>query len=218
MFSHPKHMHFGRRHFARGGPFAGGPFAGGPFPGGPFPGGPGGPGPFARGPFGRGPGGPGRGGRGGLGRFFAHGDLRLVLLALLAEKPRHGYELIKAVEERVGGAYTPSPGVVYPTLTMHEELGYVAAQPGEGAKKAYEVTPEGQAYLDANRATVDALLARMDEAGRAYGGGPAPQVLRAMENLRLALRLRMSRGPLTEPQVQAVAAALDAAAVAVEQA
>ena len=66
----------------------------------------------------------GHGGRSGLGRFFAHGDLRLVILHLIAEKPRHGYEIIKAIEEQVGGAYSPSPGVIYPTLTLLEEIGY----------------------------------------------------------------------------------------------
>jgi DNA-binding PadR family transcriptional regulator len=157
------------------------------------------------------------GGRSGLGRFFAHGDLRLVILHLIAEKPRHGYEIIKAIEERVAGAYSPSPGVVYPTLTMLEELGHVTVSAGEGAKKLHEITAEGRAYLDANRPAVDALLARMNEAGRAHGGGPAPQILRAMENLKLALRLRLSRGPLSEEQANAVAAALDAAATSVER-
>src|SRR5215470_19747201 len=76
-----------------------------------------------------------RGGRGGLGRFFAHGDLRLVILSLIAEKPRHGYEIIKAIEDQVGGAYSPSPGVIYPTLTLLEELGYVTVQASDGAKK-----------------------------------------------------------------------------------
>ena len=111
--------------------------------------------------------------------------------------------------------------MVYPTLTLLEEQGYVAvqaAQPGEGSKKSYAITPEGQAFLDANRATVDALLARMAEAGRAQGGAPAPQVVRAVQNLHLALRLRLGRGPLTDEQAQAVAAALDAAAAAVERA
>ncbi len=164
-----------------------------------------------RGRGGRGP------GRGGLGRFFAHGDLRLVFLSLIADKPRHGYELIKAVEERVAGAYAPSPGVVYPTLTLLEELGYVTVQSGDG-KKLYEITAEGRAFLEANRAAVDTLFARMDAAAREQGGPPAPPVLRAMENLRLALRLRLTRGPLDEAQAQAVAAALDAAAVAVERA
>jgi DNA-binding PadR family transcriptional regulator len=158
------------------------------------------------------------GGRSGLGRFFAHGDLRLVILALIAEKPRHGYEIIKAIEERVGGSYSPSPGVIYPTLTLLEELGYVTvATAAEGGRKLHEVTDQGRAFLDANRPTLDALLARMDEAGRAQGGGPAPQVLRAMENLKLALRMRMARGPLTAEQADAVAAALDAAATGVER-
>jgi len=160
----------------------------------------------------------GRQGRGGgLGRFFAHGDLRLVILHLIAGKPRHGYEIIKEIEEQVAGAYSPSPGVIYPTLTHLEELGYVTVSTGDGAKKLHEITAEGRAFLDANRRAVDALLARMVETNRAHGGGTAPQILRAMENLRLALRLRLSRGPLSEEQINAVAAAIDAAATGVEQ-
>jgi DNA-binding PadR family transcriptional regulator len=159
----------------------------------------------------------GRGGRSGLGRLFAHGDLRLVILHLIAERPRHGYEIIKAIEDLAGGAYSPSPGVIYPTLTLLEELGYVTVSAGEGAKKLHTITPEGEAHLVAWRPAVDALLARMAEASRAHGGGPAPQIMRAMENLRLALRLRLARGPLTEEQANAVAAAIDAAATRVEQ-
>ncbi|MFC0385686.1 PadR family transcriptional regulator [Muricoccus vinaceus] len=166
-------------------------------------------------------GGMGRGGpgRSGLGRFFAHGDLRLVILHLVAEKPRHGYELIRAIEDRVGGAYSPSPGVIYPTLTLLEELGLVTAHAGEGpgGKKLHQITEEGHAFLAENRVAVEALLARMDEAGRVHGGGPAPQVARAVENLRMALRLRLARGPLSEEQALAVAAALDAAATSVER-
>jgi DNA-binding PadR family transcriptional regulator len=158
------------------------------------------------------------GGRGGLGRFFAHGDLRLVILHLIAEKPRHGYEIIKAIEERVGGAYSPSPGVIYPTLTLLEELGYVSVgSASEGGRKLHEITAQGRDFMAANQATLDRLLARMDEAGRAHGDGPAPQVIRAMENLKLALRMRMARGPLTAEQADAVAAALDAAATGVER-
>ena len=159
-----------------------------------------------------------RGGRGGLGRFFAHGDLRLVILNLIAEKPRHGYEIIKAIEDQVGGAYSPSPGVIYPTLTLLEELGYVTVQASaDGAKKLHEITAEGKAFLSANRDALEPLLARMAEASRAAGDGPAPQILRAMENLKLALRLRLVRGPLSAEQATAVAAALDAATVAVEK-
>ena len=118
---------------------------------------------------------------------------------------------------QVAGAYSPSPGVIYPTLTLLDELGYVTVSTGDGAKKLHEITAEGRAFLDANRRAVDALLARMAETSRAHGGGPAPQILRAMENLKLALRLRLSRGPLSEEQINAVAAAIDAAATGVEQ-
>ena len=178
---------------------------------------------FARGDHGHDEYQPGRyrhgrgGGRSGLGRFFAHGDLRLVILDLIAEKPRHGYEIIKAIEDQVGGAYSPSPGVIYPTLTLLEELGHVTVSTGDGGRKLHAITPEGRAFLEASRSTVEALRARMAEAGRTYGGGPAPQILRAMENLKLALRMRLARGPLDEAQINAVAAVLDAAAIGVEQ-
>lgn len=154
--------------------------------------------------------------RGGLGRFFAHGDLRVVVLGLIAEKPRHGYEIIKAIEDEVGGAYSPSPGVVYPTLTLLEDLGYIATAPAEGGKKLHTITPEGQVFLEANRETLEALRARMAAAAARGGAAQAPQIVRAIENLRMALRLRLSAGPLAEAQVAAIAAALDAAARAVE--
>jgi DNA-binding PadR family transcriptional regulator len=154
--------------------------------------------------------------RGG-GRLFDQGDLRFVILQLVAEKPRYGYEIIKAIEEKVGGAYSPSPGVVYPTLTMLEELGYATVGASEGGKKLYAITAEGTAFLDANRDAVATIFHRMAKIQEAQGGGPAPQILRAMENLRLALRLRMTRGPLTEEEVRAIADALDAAAVKVER-
>src|SRR5688572_32207311 len=107
----------------------------------------------------------GRHGKGGgdtmrAGRMLAHGDLRLIALALIAEQPRHGYEIIKLLEDRTAGWYSPSPGIVYPTLTFLEEAGYVTAQ-AEGAKKLYAITPEGQAHLAENRDFVDAVLERM---------------------------------------------------------
>jgi len=158
-----------------------------------------------------------RHGRGGLGRFFAHGDLRLVILSLVADKPSHGYEIIKAIEERVGGAYSPSPGVIYPTLTLLEELGFVTVTPEDGGKKLHTITSAGHSFLDANRKTLDALTARMAEAAETHGGGMAAPILRGMENVKLALRMRLARGRLTEEQTNAVAAALDAAATAIER-
>jgi DNA-binding PadR family transcriptional regulator len=157
----------------------------------------------------------GRGGH-GLGRFFAHGDLRLVILHLIAEKPRHGYDLIKAIEDGVAGAYSPSPGVIYPTLTLLEELGYVTAT-AEGVKKLHEITTEGRAFLEANRNALDTLIQRMSEAGAVRGGGRSPAIMRAMENLKVALRLRMARGSIMDEQIDAIAAAIDAAAGKVEK-
>ena len=115
---------------------------------------------FGDGPrFGRG------GGRGGgdwfrVGRMLAQGDLKLLALALIAEQPRHGYELIKLIEEKTSGFYSPSPGVVYPTLTFLEEAGYVTAE-SEGAKKRYTITEEGRAYLEENREVADMVLERL---------------------------------------------------------
>lgn len=156
--------------------------------------------------------------RGGMrrGRLLDHGDLRFVILQLVAEKPRYGYELIKAIEEKFAGVYTPSPGVVYPTLTLLEELGNVAVA-AQGAKKLYTITPEGTAFLAENQATVAAIFDRIQEASRTHGGAPAPQIVRAFENLKLALSLRLSRGPISEEQALRLAAAIDAAAAAVER-
>lgn len=154
---------------------------------------------------------------GGPRRFFDHGDLKFVVLALIAEKPRHGYEIIKEIEGRVGGAYAPSPGVIYPLLTMLEEMGLAQLSDSEGAKKLYAITPQGEAELAANRPGVDALFARIAAAREMFASGRSPQIVRAMENLKLALRLRMERGPLNEAEVTQVAAALDAAAQAIER-
>lgn len=118
----------------------------------------------------RGPrGGRGRGGGGGgdmfrIGRMLAHGDLKLLALSLIAEQPRHGYEIIKLIEEKTGGWYSPSPGVVYPTLTFLEEAGHVTAEP-DGAKKLYSITEEGRAYLEQNRDFADAIMARLSQIG-----------------------------------------------------
>jgi DNA-binding PadR family transcriptional regulator len=152
------------------------------------------------------------------GRVFEQGDLRMLLLQLIAAKPSHGYELIKAVEDSVGGAYAPSPGVVYPTLTLLEDLGYAKVTDAEGGKKLYAITPEGQAWLDSQAEAVAGLNARVEEVAAASRGRNAPQLVRAMENLRTSLRLRLSRGPLDDAQVETIAEALDAAAKAVERA
>jgi DNA-binding PadR family transcriptional regulator len=151
------------------------------------------------------------------GRPFDYGELRLLALAMIAEQPRHGYELMKAIEERMGGTYSPSPGVIYPTLAWLEDMGYAAVETEDAGRKRYRITSEGEAFLTANRAAVDDLLARLGqtEDGR-RDGIPAP-VLRAMQNLKLAVRLRLRRGGLDAAAAEAIASALDSAAQTVER-
>ena len=162
------------------------------------------------------------GGFGGRMRFaarvFEGGDLKLVLLQLIAEKPRHGYELMKAIEEKLNGAYAPSPGLVYPTLTMLEEMGYATVSTTDGSKKLYTITEEGKKYLEENKDAVNGLFERMNEMGSAFGVGRSPQILRAVENFRYALRLKTSSGQITPEQMQKIVDAIDAAAKTIEQA
>ena len=111
----------------------------------------------------------GRHGMGGgdmmrAGRMLAQGDLRLIALALIAEQPRYGYEIIKLLEDKTAGWYSPSPGIVYPTLTYLEEAGHVTVQ-AEGAKKLYTITDEGRAHLEQNRVFVDAVFERLAAIG-----------------------------------------------------
>jgi DNA-binding PadR family transcriptional regulator len=126
-------------------------------------------------------------------RMLAQGDLRLVALALIAEAPRHGYEIIKLLEEKTADWYSPSPGIVYPTLTYLEEAGYVTAST-EGSKKLYAITDEGRAYLESNRDLVDVVLDRLAALGE-----------RVNRWRRAARREREDRRPL--PQL--VESALD---------
>lgn len=159
----------------------------------------------------------GRHGGGRHGRAFDYGELRLVVLAMIAEQPHHGYELIKAIEERMAGSYSPSPGVIYPTLAWLEDMGYTAPETADGARKRYRITEEGQAFLTANRAAVDALFSRIGSAGAVRPEGVPAPVVRGMENLKTALRLRLRRGPIAQAEAETIAAALDAAAQAVER-
>lgn len=117
------------------------------------------------GPFGGPFGGGFRGGGLRTARMLASGDLQLLILLLLSEKPRHGYEIIKAIEEHSSGVYTPSPGMVYPALTYLEETGYAQAS-AEGTKKLYSITAEGTAYLDKNRTVADETWNRLALIGR----------------------------------------------------
>jgi DNA-binding PadR family transcriptional regulator len=147
------------------------------------------------------------------GRILAQGDLQLIALALIAEQPRHGYEIIKVLEEKTSGWYSPSPGIVYPTLTYLEEVGYVTAQT-EGAKKLYTITEEGRAHLEANRDLADTVFDRLASIGervarwRRMSGRDSddrravpPLVEAALNNLREAALTRIDADADAESRV-----------------
>src|SRR5215216_821852 len=127
-------------------------------------------------------------------QMFESGEIKFVILRLLKEKPRHGYEVIKALEERMAGCYTPSPGTVYPTLQMLEDQGYVRGVEADG-KKVYEVTPEGLKYLDEHRDLLDEIVDRVRETVRDFTGGAVGEVQREFARLaRTTFRHAWRRG------------------------
>ncbi|ARQ02529.1 PadR family transcriptional regulator [Pseudorhodoplanes sinuspersici] len=156
------------------------------------------------------------GGRHGR-RLFDYGELRLLVLAMIAEEPRHGYELMRAIEERMGGSYSPSPGVIYPTLSWIEDMGYAVVETEDSGRKRYRVTPEGEASIAANKPAIDALFARIGMAGKGRREGVPAPIIRAMENLKLALRLRLRNGPVDQADAARIAEAIDEAAQKVER-
>jgi DNA-binding PadR family transcriptional regulator len=152
------------------------------------------------------------------GRMLAQGDLRLIALALIAEQPRHGYDIIKQLEEKTSGWYSPSPGIVYPTLTYLEEAGHLTSQ-ADGAKKLYAITDAGRAYLEENREFVDAVMTRLAYIGkkaehmrRRFGEDEEnsrrspPLVKAALDNLRDVAAKRLEEDPELEARIVEVLA------------
>jgi len=182
---HGHHEHWGhgcggrwaaRRSFGRGGGF----------------------GSFGGGPFGRGFGGPfGRRGP----RMFDSGALRLVVLGLIAEEPRHGYDIIKALESQFHGAYSPSPGAIYPMLQMMEEADLVVSQ-ATGNKRLYTITEAGRAYLKENKADLDRINEQLEEVSGDMQGAALGDAFRA---LRRSLHQRLRGGEMTAEQAQKAA-------------
>lgn len=161
---------------------------------------------------------PGHGDGGGFGRrrgLYDGDELRVVLLALIAQTPRHGYDLIREIEERSGGLYAPSPGVVYPTLTMLQDMGLIEESAAAGTRKVYAATAEGQAHLKENKEHADALLARLAELKSAQKGDRGP-VRRAMRNLHAALAEKLARADSDET-MHKIAALLDEATQKIER-
>jgi DNA-binding PadR family transcriptional regulator len=154
----------------------------------------------------------GRGGRSSRGaRMFGHGDLKYVILQLLDEKPRHGYEIIKELEDRFGGLYSPSPGTVYPTLTMLEDLGYAKSVAEEGGKRIYEITAEGKTYLGENKSTVEDIFERIADFGSMFFSAPMGRVNGAVRDLARSVYASATRGERDADRLEKIAAILDRA-------
>jgi DNA-binding PadR family transcriptional regulator len=159
----------------------------------------------------------GRGEGGGRRRLFDSGELRLVLLKLIEEQPRHGYDLIREIEELSGGAYAPSPGVIYPTLTLLSDMGLTEEAKAEGARKLFEITHAGTVHLTERTLEVDAAMAKLAEMSARRERTDGAPVRRAMGNLREVLQTRLLRDDVTIETLHDVAALLDEAAQRIER-
>ena len=166
---------------------------------------------------GHGHGGRGHGGRGRGGRMFGQGELRLLLLSLVTGEPRHGYDLIRAIEELTGGTYAPSPGVVYPTLSLLVDEGLIAEAPGDGARRAFAATDAGRAEIEARAEEVAAIIDRLKALAEASDRESSPSILRAMANLKLALKGRVFAAAFDESVAHQIADILDEAARRIER-
>ena len=156
-------------------------------------------------------------GRGRRQRMFDSGELRLVLLKLIADEPRHGYVLIRRIEELTGGAYAPSPGVIYPTLTLLDDMGLIEAQQSEGAKKLFAITDAGTAELEANKESAERLIARLADIGEERQRTDSASVRRAMGNLKAVLMNRLGERDLDEATLHDIVALIDEAAQKIER-
>jgi DNA-binding PadR family transcriptional regulator len=150
-------------------------------------------------------------------RVFESGELRLVLLKLVAEQPRHGYDLIRAIEELTGGRYAPSPGVVYPTLTMLQDMGLVEEADSEGARKPFQITEGGKAHLEENEEEADELIERLKRLNPTQSPEGGMPIWRAMRNLGVAIRNRVQQGEISQETIYEVAALIDELAQKIER-
>ena len=150
-------------------------------------------------------------------RMFDSGELRLVLLRLINDEPRHGYDLIRAIEDMTGGEYAPSPGVIYPTLTLLQDMGLIEEAPGEGARKPFQATEAGRAHLTEKEAEVDAIFDRLAELAPDQERSAGPAIGRAVKNLMTALSHRIGRDGLDDELLHEIASILDDAAQRIER-
>ena len=150
-------------------------------------------------------------------RVFDSAELRLVLLKLISDQARHGYDLIRAIEEMTAGAYSPSPGVVYPTLTLLSDMGHIREEQSDGSRKTFSITPDGAAFLEERKAEVERLIARLTEMASVRERVDATAIRRAMGNLRTVLINRLGKEQMTAETLHAVTAIIDEAAQRIER-
>ncbi|MCY7280643.1 MAG: PadR family transcriptional regulator [Sphingomonas bacterium] len=159
----------------------------------------------------------GPGGRGGRRRMFESGELRLVLLKLIADEPRHGYDLIRALEQMTGGDYAPSPGTIYPTLTLLQDMGLIAEQADDRPRKAFAITDEGKAHLAEKADEVAGLIDRLERHGERRERADRAPIKRAVGNLMTALWHKVAHEGGSDERLHAIAAILDEAAQKIER-
>ncbi len=167
--------------------------------------------------FGRHGGGGHGGGHGRGGRMFEQGAIKLLALSLVAERPCYGYDLIKFIEGLVGGDYSPSPGVIYPTLAYLVDMGWATVADGEAGRKQYTVTPAGLEQLERQRADLSALQERLKGVREGAGARRSPDIMRAMGNLKAVLQTRFAQEGADAGLARRVAALIDEAALAIQK-
>ncbi|WFW13776.1 PadR family transcriptional regulator [Citrobacter freundii] len=159
----------------------------------------------------------GRGGGGRRQRFFGHGELRLVILDILTRDASHGYELIKAIETLTQGHYTPSPGVIYPTLDFLQDQELIVISEEEGGRKQITITTQGQQWLEENREHLALIHERVKARCVGFELRKNPQMKRALENFKAVLDLRVNHGDTSDAQIKKIIGIIDRAALDIAQ-
>lgn len=159
----------------------------------------------------------GRGGGGRRQRFFGHGELRLVILDILTRDASHGYELIKAIETLTQGNYTPSPGVIYPTLDFLQDQALIVISDEEGGRKQLTITVQGQQWLDENREQLELIHERVKARCVGFELRKNPQMKRALDNFKAVLDLRINHGDTNDAQIKKIIGIIDRASLDITQ-
>ncbi len=150
-------------------------------------------------------------------RFFAHGDLRLVVLNLLSQRASHGYELIKAIETLTSGHYTPSPGVIYPTIDFLQQQNFIMLSDTPHGRKVITITDNGHFFLEQNRTLLQPILERINICTVGASLRRRPEMKRALDNIKSVLDLKVNRTNLDEARLKKIIEIIDNAAREIAQ-